>query len=98
LPVQISHELEQIGVMNLDRSSPNFNQQVAELHQKFLKTNPGPEYVSCYERLTDCLFNPQVGGILSPSTNKTQIACFLGNSCHRAPDGKNIPFIQVGSS
>ncbi|PLW45702.1 hypothetical protein PCANC_08791 [Puccinia coronata f. sp. avenae] len=61
LPVQISHELEQIGVMNLDRSSPNFNQQVAELHQKFLKTNPGPEYVSCYERLTDCLFNPQVG-------------------------------------
>ncbi|POW02365.1 hypothetical protein PSTT_11820, partial [Puccinia striiformis] len=98
LPVAIAEELEQLGIMNLDRSSPNFNHQVNELHQKFLKTNPGPEYVSCYERLTDCLFNPQVGGILAPSSNKTQLTCLLGRSCQNAPDGKQIPFIQPESS
>ncbi|KAA1114372.1 hypothetical protein PGT21_006515 [Puccinia graminis f. sp. tritici] len=98
LPVEIAEELEQIGIMNLDRSSPDFKKQVNELHKRFLKTNPGPEYVSCYERLTDCLFNPQAGGILAPSSNKTQLVCFLGRSCQKAPDGKQIPLIQVEST
>jgi hypothetical protein len=98
LPVEIAEELEQIGTMNLDRSAPNFKEQVNELHKRFLKTNPGPEYVSCYERLTDCLFNPQVGGILAPSANKTQLVCFLGRACPKAPDGKQIPLIKVESN
>lgn len=98
LPVKIAREIEQAGILNLDRSSPDYAQQVEILHERFLKTDPGPAYVSCYERVTDCLFNDQAGGILKASKNQTQIACFLGKACEKTPDGKIIPFAQIRSS
>ncbi|MBW0471776.1 hypothetical protein O181_011491 [Austropuccinia psidii MF-1] len=90
LPVEIAAQIEKAGLMRLDRSSPDYEKQVQHLHQEFLKTNPGPNYVTCYQSFLNCLFGSHSGGVLTASNN-TRFACLLGDACRKSPDGKKNP-------
>jgi len=103
LPPQIAAKIEASGVANLDPTDPQYQAKVAALHATFMKTNVGPEYVTCYETFVDCLFNAQNGALENPGN--TQSVCLLGDACLATPDGKPnqaVPFgrrsLQASSS
>ncbi|EGG02032.1 uncharacterized protein MELLADRAFT_124335 [Melampsora larici-populina 98AG31] len=93
LPSTIAAQIESSELQHLNKSDPNYFKKVKALHQSFLKSNPGPDYVSCYERFMDCLFEPRVGGALVFHQD-TQITCILGDACRKTPDGQKIPVLR----
>lgn len=86
LPPQLAAKIESSGVSKLSPSDPQYHSKVEALHATFEKTNPGPEYVTCYEAFVDCLFNEKSGALENPGN--TQSVCLLGDSCKKAPDGQ----------
>lgn len=84
-----------MGLQELDQQDPDYQKKVNELHQRFLESRPGPEYLSCYERFMDCLFNLKLGGILRiEEVDKNQITCILGDACRLTPDLQPNPVIR----
>ncbi|KAG0148768.1 hypothetical protein CROQUDRAFT_40766 [Cronartium quercuum f. sp. fusiforme G11] len=94
LPSSIAAQIEASGLQQLNRSDPDYTQKVNELHQTFLKSRPGPEYVTCYERFVNCLFDARQGGALIEYPN-TQVTCILGDACRKTPDGKDNPVVPL---
>lgn len=86
LPPQLAAKIESSGVAKLNPSDPQYHTKVEALHATFEQTNPGPEYVTCYEAFIDCLFNEKNGVLENPGS--TQAVCLLGDSCQQAPDGQ----------
>lgn len=93
LPSTIAAQIEASGLQNLNKTDPYYFKKVKALHQTFLKSNPGPEYVTCYERFMDCLFEPRVGGALVFHQD-TQVTCILGDACRKTPDGQANPVLR----
>lgn len=94
LPAQLAAEIEHTGVLALDPTDPNFAIEVEDLHEKFMETDIGPEYVACYEKFVDCLFNKASGALATPGN--TDQTCLLGTACQTAPNGSLNPFAGTG--
>ncbi|KAG0152425.1 hypothetical protein CROQUDRAFT_55778 [Cronartium quercuum f. sp. fusiforme G11] len=94
LPASLASKIEATGVKNLDPKDPNYASKVEALHQTFLKTNVGPEYVTCYEAFVDCLFDSSTGALENPGN--THRTCLLGNSCKTTPDGQKNLAVPIG--
>ncbi|CAH7673753.1 secreted protein [Phakopsora pachyrhizi] len=94
LPVEISAKIEYKKILSLNRNSTDYQEKVENIHKEFLKTDVGPEYVTCYERFLDCLFDTRSGGVLvRPKDSK--VTCFLGKACQKTPDGKQNPISHL---
>uniref|UniRef100_A0A0S1MJD3 Uncharacterized protein n=1 Tax=Phakopsora pachyrhizi TaxID=170000 RepID=A0A0S1MJD3_PHAPC len=94
LPAQLAAKIESSGVKDLDPKDPQYDSKVDALHQQFMKTDPGPEYVTCYEAFVDCLFNSANGALENPGN--TQSVCLLGDSCKSDPDGNPNLAVPLG--
>lgn len=94
LPAQLAAKIESTGISKLDTSDPQYASKVAALHTTFEQTNPGPEYVTCYEAFVNCLFNQNNGALEHPGN--TQTVCLLGDACQTTPDGKANLAVPLG--
>lgn len=94
LPPSLAAKIEASGVQNLDPSDPDYAQKVDALHQQFMKTDVGPEYVTCFQTFEKCLFHDGYGALAAGGAGNTQQTCLLGPACQTQPDGSPNPTIS----
>lgn len=97
LPAQIAARIESSSAAQLDPSDPSYASKRAALHEEFLKSSPGPEYVSCYEAYVNCLFDDRSGVLAHPMKAIKRRMCVLGGACAKGtPDGLPNPSVPTG--
>lgn len=97
LPPKIAARIEQSGLSKLDPSDPDYQSKVKALHDEFRKSDPAPEYVSCYESYIDCLFDSKSGVITHPNETAHKKICLMGGACaNGTPDGNPNPKVPMG--
>ncbi|KAG0151495.1 hypothetical protein CROQUDRAFT_36652 [Cronartium quercuum f. sp. fusiforme G11] len=95
LPVEIAARIESSSVAKLNPDDPDYAEKVTALHKEFMKSDPGPTFVNCYEKYVNCLFDTNSGVLTHPQSMSKRI-CVMDQPCASGtPDGSATPIVPI---